>query len=251
MKQVLYARIVSRSQLLEFMQWQHIQKSRESFNWRLRRMVDHRLVHMHTASAVCKEHLFTIGTVGLQSLERLGVFCPAAFAIPTIDPAPLNLVHALELNDIQLSLLRSRRLVAWTYELELRSSLQLGSNLYGKAYDAVVDLLLPDGSVTFALEFERTQKNAQEYHAIRQAIEADRYVQAVLYLVPSTVLASSVSRHFRGVQCPVYFGLVNEFKSSLLDAMVSTSGPEGSFPLHRALKEIRTKPLLHGLLTPF
>ena len=109
----------------------------------------------------------------------------------------------------------------------------LGSSLHAKAYDAIVNVMLDDQLVRFALEYERTQKSAEEYWQVRESLESDPGGPPVLYLFPSCNLLSSVARHFRGGKRRLWFGLVEEFKSSLFDAKVSDARGFKPLPLRQ------------------
>ena len=136
----------------------------------------------------------------------------------------LHLLHYLELNEIHLALLRSQLLCNWIPESRLRNLIAQGVSPYVKAYDAIVELALEGQSIRIALEYERTQKNVREYLEIRKALEVERNVSVILYLLPSSSLMVNVAQHFQGGELRVLFGLVDEFKQALLETTVSGNG---------------------------
>ena len=104
-----------------------------------------------------------------------------------------------------------------------------------KAYDAVVEVSLGTGQLRFALEYEQTQKEMRRYLEVRQALESERNIGLVLYLVPTSSLMSNISQHFNGCRLRVCFALAQEFKKELLDTQVRQSGGILNSSLRRAL----------------
>jgi hypothetical protein len=70
---------------------------------------------------------------------------------------------------------------------------------------------------------------------IRQAIEAERNVSIVLYLMPSSSLMANVAQYFHGSERRIYFGMVDEFKQLLLDTKVSENSRTRSITLRNVL----------------
>src|SRR5262249_1552091 len=143
LRQVIESQFVSHSQLFAFMNLGHYESKRRSFNWRLGRLLEQGLLHRHCLACVSGGPLYTITKPGIACLEVHGECYPAAFPISGGRAEEFNVVHALELNEIHLALLRRRELrVAWTSEIRMRSSDLCGSRGYAKHYDAVVELWL-------------------------------------------------------------------------------------------------------------
>src|SRR5262249_42607627 len=147
---------------------------------------------------------------------------PAAYPISNGRAEEFNVVHALELNEIHLALLRRRELrVTWLPEIKIRTSDRFGVRSYVKKYDAIVEISLGEKTVSFALEYERTQKRVEDYLKIRELLEHERNLSLFLYLVPSHDLLVRVARYFSGSKRRVLFCLLHEFKDRLLEASVS------------------------------
>jgi hypothetical protein len=87
----------------------------------------------------------------------------------------------------------------------------------------VVEVILQEQQFRFALEYEHNQKSMKRYLEIREAIEAERNISLVLYLMPSSSLMAKVAQYLSGCG-PIYCGLVDEFKEVLLDTRVSSDG---------------------------
>jgi hypothetical protein len=189
----------------------------------------------HCQPALSSERLYSIADSGIACLERQGSFNLPASA-PTNTLADASALHALELNDIRLALMRRHLLRDWIPETYLRWLLSLCLSPYAKAYDAVIQVDLEGEAIRFALEYERSQKSLKEYAAIREALEGERGVALVLYLVPHPTVSAVVGRCFFGSKARVYFGFTNDFKESLLDIRVSDTGRVPICTLREALE---------------
>lgn len=238
LQQVLCSQIVTRPQLLAFLRHRRLESSRQAFNWRVRRLAGHELLSVHQVTSISREDLFALTTEGIACLEAHGEFCAAAYPASVRNLKELSIPHTMELNNIHLALLQSGMLIGWTPEIQLRASLFLGSSLHAKTFDAIVNVMLEDELVRFALEYERTRKSAKEYWQVRQSLESDAGGLPVLYLFPSHNLLSSVARHFRGCKRRLWFGLVEEFKSALFGAQVSDARGFKPLPLRQVFSHV-------------
>jgi hypothetical protein len=253
LRQTLHSTVISHSQLFQFMRLGHYEIRRDVFNWRLRRLVEHRMVKRHLITSVSANHLYTITNQGVVCLERHGdcYLAVSPFVQNEGKIECLHLLHYLELNEIHLALLRSQLLSNWIPESRLRNLIAQGVSPYVKAYDAIVEFNLEGLGLRIALEYERTLKNAREYLEIRELIEKERNVSLVLYLLPSSSLLVNVSQHFRGCASQVFFGLLDEFKQALLETSVSENGGIRRRSLHQALMQTQSSfPGLQVALTP-
>jgi hypothetical protein len=236
LRYVAESQIVSHSQLFEFLKLYGSERDRRSFDWRLKRLVDHHLLLAHCQPALSSERLYSITESGIACLERQGIFCFPASAVTNI-LADGSALHALELNDIRLALMGQRLLRDWIPENYLRWLLSLQLSPYAKAYDAVIQVDLEGEAMRFGLEYERSQKSLKEYAAIRGAIECERSLALVLYLVHHPSVSVTVGRCFLGSRARVYFGFINDFKHSLLDTRVSDTGRVPLCTLRQALEQ--------------
>jgi hypothetical protein len=232
----------------------HYEIRRDVFNWRLRRLVEHRMVKRYLMTSVSASHLYTITNHGGVCLERHGeCYLPVSPFVQNEDRVEgLHLLHYLELNEIHLALLRSQLLSNWIPESRLRNLIAQDVSPYVKAYDAIVEFNLEGRGLRIALEYERTLKNSREYSEIRELLDKERNVSLVLYLLPSSSLLVNVSQHFRGCESRILFGLLDEFKQALLETPVSESGGIRHRSLHRAVMQAQSSSpdRLHVVLTP-
>jgi hypothetical protein len=217
LRQIARSRFVPHGQLFEFSNAVACGCSRSSFNWRLRRLQEHNLVLRQTVAGVGGQYVYSITAIGAAYLAGKGdVYTP-----PRHDEhrkgMHLHMQHAIDLNDIQLALIRSGLLVKWVPENEIRFENELLPYAYTKYYDAVVTVCVESSNLTFGLEYERTPKLEKDYDAIAQKLLAERHISQFLYLTANEQLLRLVSWSFRRMDVCAYFGLVTEWHRRLLD----------------------------------
>src|SRR5260370_5726070 len=157
---------------------------RQSFNWRIKRLVDHGMVQRHYAPAAASTYIYSIDTLGFLYLQGMGEYCPSFAFSPTKTPDHLKSFHAIELNELHLSLARANLVEAWIPENEIRSTNELTDRGFAKDYDAVVTLRIGSSRPRFALEYERSPKTISQYDRIRKSIDAATIVHQFFSLTP-------------------------------------------------------------------
>jgi len=155
-------------------------------------------------------------------LQANGESCRFSVNMPR--PNPVGCLHAFELNEIHLSLLRSGVQASSTYATEVRCQNELSGFGYVKDYDTIVRLGSNGSETRFALEYERTPKAAQYYEELAKSLAQERLVRYVLYLIPSCHLLNYVSCHFARSAGRACFGLTRDWQSSPMDTPVTTPG---------------------------
>ena len=225
LKQVLRSEFATQGQLFQFMSLGQREWSRRSFDWRLRRLVDHLLVERSDRLPSLRgEMVYHIAPTGAAVLQGLGEYC--LFAPDRSNSRSdgkreqLSVLHSLELNEIHLSLLRKNPAAGWTYATEIRSQNELTRFGYAKDYDAVMTLHVAEQEVRIALEYERTPKATRHYQGIASALGRETHVRHLLYLLPNYDLLNFVSEFFTKAKLPVYFGLARDWHVQLLEMPV-------------------------------
>lgn len=226
LRQILRSAYATKNQLFEFMQLDGRERSPQDFHRRLQRLVKHTLVRRHDGLPGHSHALYSIGEIGMEKVVARGE--PYAGRGSGLDRPVATAQHALELNDIHLTLLRRKLLADWIPESEICSRNILTSYGYAKDYDAIVTLHHADTKVTFALEYERSQKTDGEYDSIALALNRETIGDFILYLVRTRHLFAKLSDCLRRVDRPVALGMTYDFHHKLLDADVSLL--KGSFP---------------------
>jgi hypothetical protein len=221
LRQVMHSGVISRSQLYQFMCLARVESSREVPNWRVRRLLAHGALLIHTTPLGDQDDLLRITRAGLLGLEWHGEIVSPASDESGNENRDENLLHNLELNNIHLALLRSGALVGWTSESELRSVAVAGNLTKTKIHDAVANVLVNDRLISFALEYERTQKSARHYEETVALLDRKSAPPVVLYLFPhyrllshAAVLLSLSKRH-------LLLGLLRDFKIDLFEMKVT------------------------------
>jgi len=220
LRQVLRSGVITHDQLFEFMQLGKYESSRPTFNWRARRLTRYGLTVRQTVPSAGKTFVYSITPAGELVLAGIGEQFLTTPAKPDRNDKELQVAHALELNNIQLSLLRADLLVRWVPEIQVRSRhLSMGLR-NGKVYDAIVTVRLDHRDATFALEYERTAKSEEQYAEVRNKFETEEEIDRFLYLASNEDVHKFVSWQFRNSRRNVCFGLLADWYRRLLDTHV-------------------------------
>jgi hypothetical protein len=137
--------------------------------------------------------------------------------------------------------------------MQIRSQNELTDYGFAKDYDAVVTVRTEMGEYRFALEYERTPKSMKCYRAIASKVSEEVHLSRVLYLVTNYDLLRFISRFFRNSQCAVFFGLVGDWHSQLLETPVASASSKHPFPFREVLDSAarRPAPAPFNYLLPF
>ena len=235
LRQILRSEFVTNSQLFEFTQLNHHERSRNSFQWRMRRLVERELVLRQTLMAGTGDTVYSLARSAATLLQSMGEYCLVGRGERDPEKMNKNVLHAIGLNEIHLSALRAGLLVRWTGTMEIRSQNELTGFGFAKDYDAIVTLRTDIGERRFALEYERTLKPAKCYRAIASGMSREVHVQRLLYLVANFDILRFVSSFFTNTMYPVFFGLFSDWHSYLLETPVLDSLAKRAFPLRQAL----------------
>ncbi len=237
LRHVLHSGFVTHNQLFEFLRLDYSASSRNSFNNRVHRLVQHGLLVRQEIPFVSREVVYTVSPAGASELVGRGEYYVLAPTRARWNTAQSSLHHSLEVNEIHLALKRSGRLVYWMPETEIRSRNDLTDNGYWKYYDAVVTVRLAGQDYKFALEYERTPKAARQYLAIRERIEQETTIAHFLYLVPNHDLMWFVADRLSECKRAIYFGLFRDFLQQTLTLAVRRSGSPASMSLYSMLTQ--------------
>ncbi len=182
LRQVRNFKFVSHHQLFEHMKLAGFERSRISFNWRVKRLVDSGQIAVCANVFGAGSSVYQVTRDGLTLLEFHGHFTTVLHSNTGHLPNKAQVFHALELNNIQLALARKNLLAGWQSELEVASFNTISRTPYCKDYDAIVDVWIDDRQARFALEYERTLKGGRHYQKIRRLLETERQIDTILYL---------------------------------------------------------------------
>jgi hypothetical protein len=221
--------------------WQFLQLNgdlwpRRTLNWRLQRLVEHGLVVRSDLSFVSGVRVYTISDLGASYLIGTGESAALMIGSKANHVNENAIQHSLDINDIHLAILRTKQLVSWKCELEIRSQNEFTGAGFAKDYDAIVTVNTTGQDARFALEYERKPKQPKRYWQIRELIEKEKHVGCILYLTSTFHLLSYVSRFFERSAKPVYFGVLDEFRLHTLESKVMDSRRTVTFPLSSVLQ---------------
>ncbi|MFZ0333768.1 MAG: hypothetical protein WAN10_01320 [Candidatus Acidiferrales bacterium] len=242
LRQILRSEFVTHSQLFDFMRLSHCERSRKSFDWRLRRLVEREFVHRRTTLSCTGEFVYSVRNAAAALLQGMGEYCLVGRDRWNGKEEKRSVLHAIGLNDIELTALRAGVLVRWIGSIEIRSQNELTGFGFAKDYDAIVTLCTPEAEHRFALEYERSPKPKRYYINIADALGREMQVSRVLYLVSNYDLLQFVSRSFRGSRCSVFFGLVRDWHAQLFDMPVWCCPAERSMLFRETLNVAGARP---------
>lgn len=243
LRQILHSEFITRSQLFEFMELNGYERSRNSLDWRMRRLIQRALVTHEKTTTGIGDFVYSLGDDAAELLQSMGEYCLIGHGRSNARNTNQSVLHAVELNEIHLSLLRSQLLVRWTSAMQVRSQNELTDYGFAKDYDAVLIVRTEVGESRFALEYERTPKAMKYYRAIASSVSKEIHVGRVLYLAPNYDLLRFISRFFGGGPCVAFFGLVADWHSQLLDIPVSTGSSRCLIPFREALDRVAIRPV--------
>ncbi len=123
LRQILHSEFITRSQLFEFMDLYGYERSRNSLDWRMRRLVQRGLVTQQGVTAGTRDVVYSLADDTAELLQSMGEYC--LISRSGAKNSNQNVLHAVGLNDIHLSLLRSQLLVRWTSTMQVRSQNEL------------------------------------------------------------------------------------------------------------------------------
>jgi len=235
LRQVLHSEFATHSQLFEFMRLNHLELSRKSLDWRLRRLVDRGLLRREATRGCTGEFVYSVASTAAALLQGMGEYCLVGRDRFNGKEAERSLLHAIELNEIHLSALRAGSLVRWVSSIEIRSQNELTGFGFAKDYDALLTVRTEANEQRFALEYERSPKPMRYYKDVAASLSREARVNLVLYLVCNYDLLQFISSFFRNYRCRVFFGLIRDWHSQLLEMPVSCSSATGCFPFRESL----------------
>jgi len=235
LRQVLRCGFVTYKQLFEFLRLGYYERDFRSCGWRVRRLAKHGLLvkHKGVGTGVAA---YSIGTPAALMLQGLGEYCLIGHRRLDSGNPDVSALHALELNEVQLSLLRAELGARWTPACDIRSQNVLSRTRYAKDYDAVIAVPVDGEERRFALEYERSAKARRDYAAITRLLDGETLVSHVLYLVPNHDVLSYLAGSFTPTVPNLWLGIVRDWHEQLLDMPVVGPCSPVTRPLKEALK---------------
>lgn len=199
-------------------------RSRDSFNWRVRRLIKSGHVGICSGVFCAGSAVYRITREGLILLEHHGQFTNVLHSNTQHLPHASQVFHALELNAIQLALAHKNQLASWQSEIEIASFNTISRSPYEKDYDAIVDVWVGDNRARFALEYERTLKSSKQYERVRAALQAERQIACILYLTSGMEVLVHLVHELDSVPKKLAFANAKDFTQTLLETRVFVRG---------------------------
>jgi hypothetical protein len=216
------SKFVSHIQLFELMRFGGWESSRDSFNWRVRRLLKSKFLAVCTGTFGAGSAVYRISREGVAMLEYHGQFTTVMHSKTEHLPHISQVFHSLELNRIQLALASQSLLSNWQSEIEVASFNTISSSPFQKDYDAIVEVWIGDQKARFALEYEHSLKSYRQYDRIRDALHAERQVGCILYLTSGMEVLLHLVQELQSVPRMLAFANAASFRQMLLETKVIT-----------------------------
>ena len=214
------SKFITHPQVFEMMHLAGKEYSRDSFNWRMKRLEQAHFVGRCEGNFGRGELIYRITTAGLLQLEDHGCFAAVLNSTTEHLPPATQVHHALELNAIHLALTRANLLASWQSDVETASLNTISRAPLEKDFDAIVDVWNGQTMARFAVEYERTLKSARQYERIRRNLQRDDRTGCVLYLTAGLEIAVHLCYELSGVGKRLAFATAPVFREKLLETPV-------------------------------
>jgi hypothetical protein len=231
LREVARSGFITHNQLFESLKLDYCASSRNAFNNRVLRLVNHGLLVRREGLIGSREVVYSVSSSGASALGASLADSSGKAGSPGIQ----TLRHCLDLNEIHLALKRTGSLLYWMPETEIRSRSELTPYGYWKYYDAVVVVRLAGQDCKFALEYERTPKASRQYVAIRERLEQETAIRHFLYLVPNHDFMWFIAEKLSQCRRAVCIGLFHDFLEQNLALPVRRSGSPATLTLASVL----------------
>jgi hypothetical protein len=223
LRQLRNSKFASHSQLFDLMRFGGSECSRDSFAWRIRRLLKAGFLSICEGAFGAESAVYRITRQGIALLEHHGQFTTVLHSKTEHLPHASQVFHSLELNRIQLALASENLLANWQSEIEIASFNTISCAPYQKDYDAIVDVWLGEKTARFALEYERCLKSYRQYDRIRAALQAERQVGWVLFLTSGMEVLVHLVHELNPVPNKLAFANARDFEQMLLETRVVTA----------------------------
>jgi hypothetical protein len=218
--QVRNSKFISHSQLFELLKLASVEYSRESFAWRVQRLVDGNYLSRCEGDFGNGTIVYRISHRGLVQLESHGQYATVLNSRTQHLPHSSHAYHALELNAVRLALARANVLLSWRSDVETASDNTISTNPLEKDYDAIVNVWNEERAAAFGLEYERSIKSAQRYDRIRRVLEGEGKLNCILYLGAGEEITWHLANQLSGIPKRLAFASSRAFQQNILDTMV-------------------------------
>ena len=236
LRQVRNSRFITHDQLFSLMRFSGLERSRDSFNWRVRRLLKAEYLTVCDGSFGAGSAVYRIARHGIHLLEHYGEFAAVLHSNTQHLPHTSQVFHSLQLNSIQVALANQNLLATWQSEIEVASFNTISRTPYQKDYDAIVEVWIGPRTACFALEYERTLKGATHYQRVRDALRAERQIACVLYLSSGMEVLVHLLHEFESMGANIALANARDFGQQLLDTRVLTPFNLAGMPFRELLQ---------------
>jgi hypothetical protein len=224
LRQVRNSKFASHEQLFELLMFGGYESSRDSFSWRVRRLLKAGFLSICDGAFGSESLVYRITYNGIALLEHHGQFTTVLHSNTKHLPHASQVFHSLELNRIHLALACENLLANWQSEIEVASFNTISCAPYEKDYDAIVEVWVGDKTARFALEYERCLKSYRHYDRIRAALQAEQQIGCILFLTSGVEVLVHLIHELNPVTNKLALAYARDFEQMLLETRVVTTG---------------------------
>jgi hypothetical protein len=206
-----------------------------SLHWRVARIEKAGLIQRFSNQRHLGRPVFGITQAGLAFLESRGHSLLSLSSRSAQILRAIQVPHELELVNIRLALMKGGVLRSWKTDLEIASRNLVLEGLATKDFDAIAEIDVDGTPRCCAIEYERSPKSASRYRAIREVLDRDETVDAVLYLTANYDLLYLLAVEMRCTRKRIGIALSASFRQSLLETRTLTNTPDSEVVLLRDL----------------
>ncbi len=223
------ASFISHGQMFDQLVARGSEASRRAFNWRIQRLVKAGVVMKMPPQLPYCGPVYAITRTGLACLEACGQGLMSLTSESRSLVNPIQILHYLELGEIQAAFQRTKLLREWTGDIEVRSINQSIDLPLAKDYDAIAELELRGSRYRIALEYERSLKSSARYREVIAAIEDENQIQLLVYFTSSIDLLYQLKAEFEDQRFPIVLATSRSFcMSPLATRLYSTRSLGGN-----------------------
>lgn len=184
---------ITHTQLFEMASLKYIENVRRVFNWRIERLLQHAMMRKGKVLFRGSDPVYSITRHGIAALASLSIHLVSVYVDSQEEEVQHQLQHAVELNSIHLTLLRSGALTFWTPAKFLQALNMMPPYDYAKCYDAVATLYIDGQRIELGVEYEHTMKRpVDRYTPIKARIEEEKRADAIMFVVPTAPMRSAL-----------------------------------------------------------
>jgi DNA-binding PadR family transcriptional regulator len=175
----------------------------------LRNLKEHGLVQSRKLFDGTKTPAFAVTQNGRSYIRDNG---DALLCDTDAEKDPASMFHFVGANRIMLRFVSEFKTNFWMSDFQVRSDNSfIGANGFAKDYDAVGEIVLPEGRVRFSIEYERSKQSADRYTKLSDCLETERLLHMEIVFLDGQASFSSIAPYFKRLGGRAFFVDFDQF----------------------------------------